>query len=108
MRDAVAAPPVKAFLQAGGRTAAVYIVTGLKIGIGGALVSGSSRERGVRLKLGLAYPGVPVEGGPEVGWRRRVEEGLAFEGSSDFVVAFRARKIGVRKGVVRSEAYNKG
>ncbi len=108
LRDTMAAAPVRAFMEAGGRWAAVYMITGLKIGRGGALETSRSRERGGKLKLGLSYPGTPAQVGPNIAFKRRVEAALSFEGSSDFIFAFRVRRISYKKGDLRGTAYNRG
>lgn len=67
--------------------------------------------KGAKLKLGFAHPGVPVEGGPSVEVTRTREEGVSFEGSSDFVIAVRVEKIMVDKtgtGAAKTKLYVKG
>ncbi|KXH32903.1 hypothetical protein CSIM01_07530 [Colletotrichum simmondsii] len=92
----------------GGKRGYVFIITGLKIGQGAQVETEYSVEKGMNLKLGFAHPGVPLEGGPECGVRRRKVEGLSFEGSTDFVIAFRVRKIIYKKGVLLDKAHNRG
>ncbi|KAL7934270.1 hypothetical protein V8C35DRAFT_321987 [Trichoderma chlorosporum] len=104
----MAADAVRAYMAAAGRSAAVYMITGLKIGHGAAVETSHSLQKGVELKMGFAQPGVPVEGGPKGGVQRKKAEGMSFEGSTNFVVAFRVRKITYKKNVLHAAAYNNG
>ena len=79
------------------------MITAVKIARGASAKSARSVGRGVEGRVGLdgalLLGGAPVSLGPEVGvsWGRT--EGGSFEGSSDFVFAFRLRRIAVqRKG----------
>jgi hypothetical protein len=90
----------------------LYVVTGVKVAKGGEhegggkIVGRESVVRGYGVEAAVGVAGAPV--GPEVGvaWRR--EGGMAFEGSDDFVFAYRVREIFYDKGVVRTREYNKG
>lgn len=75
----------------------VYLVTGLKVARGVSMESSRSVNTGARLKLGYAHPGVPVEGGPDLGVTRTRAEGVSFQESSDFVIAVRVEKIVIDK-----------
>ncbi|OAQ58350.1 major facilitator superfamily MFS-1 [Purpureocillium lilacinum] len=108
VRLVMAAGPVRSYMASAGGSAAVYMITGLKIGHGAAVETSYSREKGIKLKLGFTHPGVPVEGGPEGGVRSKRVEGMSFEGSTDFVIAFRVRKITYKKGVLHAMVHNKG
>ncbi len=91
----------------------LYMITAVKIARGASAKSASAKsamsvERGVEGKVGVdgaLLGGAPVSLGPEVGvsWGRT--EGGSFEGSSDFVFAFRLRRIAVqRRGEVMIHA----
>lgn len=92
-----AAPAVQTYLSVTKRAKPVYVVTGLKVARGASMESSRSVTKGARLKLGFAHPGVPIEGGPDVGVSRTREEGVSFQESSDFVIAVRVEKIVVDK-----------
>jgi hypothetical protein len=101
--------PVQKYVKrVGGKKGYVFIITGLKIGQGAEVETEYSVKKGLNLKLGFAQPGIPFEGGPGAGVRRRKVEVLSFEDSTDFIVAFRVRKIVYKKGVFLDKAYNKG
>jgi hypothetical protein len=83
----------------------LYVVKGVKVargggGGGGRIVGRESVVRGYGVEAAVGVAGVPV--GPEAGvaWRR--EGGMTFEGSDDFVFAYRLREIFYDRGVVRT------
>lgn len=108
LQQTMAAAPVKAFMEASGGNAIVYMITGLKVGKGAALEASRGCEQGVKLKLGFGYTGTPAQEGPDAGFKRRVEEGISFKASSDFIIAFRVRRISYNKGSAHDVAYNNG
>ncbi|KAK4034629.1 hypothetical protein C8A01DRAFT_38888 [Parachaetomium inaequale] len=109
-----------------GRGENLYMVTGVKVaratadavggdgdgeGGGAAVGSGSiavseSRLRGFGLTARVGVAEIPVGPEVEVSWSRCT--GQAFDGSSDFVFAYRVREIFYEKGVLRTREYNKG
>jgi hypothetical protein len=107
---------VRRFLDKSRYRKPVYIITGLKTVTGAKAKSHKSRTVGGKFGVDLdatIWSGgiVPVGGGPEIEGKRENIEGTSWKGSSDFVFAFRARKISVRKktGEVKSdEEYKTG
>ncbi|KAL2150976.1 hypothetical protein VTH82DRAFT_6074 [Thermothelomyces myriococcoides] len=101
----------------GGDGVAVYVIVGVKT-VSGARVK-RMRAGVVRVQaevavdpalVGAPAP-VPVTVGPMVGIGREKGENMSFEGSDDFVFAYRVQKVWLRGGhggVVRCEDYNKG
>jgi hypothetical protein len=80
---------------------------GGKAGVGRASIAVSeSRVKGFGLTARVGVAEIPVGPEVEVSWSRR--RGQAFEGSSDFVFAYRVREIFYEKGVLRTREYNKG
>ena len=80
----------------------VYIITGLKTVTGAKAKSLKSRAVGGNLGVevdGTIWSGgtVPIGGGPGVEGITEKKEGTTWEGSSDFVFAFRVRKVSVEK-----------
>jgi hypothetical protein len=86
----------------------VFVVTGIKVARG-------ARARSMRIK-GLAvetaveadaavWGGVPIAGGPGVGGVKETRREVGWEGRSDFVFAFRVKKVMAEKrtGGVKSE-----
>lgn len=92
----------------------IYIITGLKIARGGAQArSGQAQRVGAGLGAEVdatVFSGVPITTGPEIRAARRSGKGASWEGGSDFVFAFRVRKVLVGRGdAVKKEGdYTKG
>ncbi|CAI6336117.1 unnamed protein product [Periconia digitata] len=90
----------------------VYMITGLKIARGASHLR--ARARGIDFDLKPAieatpFIGVPLSGGPLVGAGREKGESTWFSGSSDFVFAYRLRRIIIkRQTVAKSNDYVKG
>jgi hypothetical protein len=88
----------------------VYIITGLKTVTGAKAKSYKSHAVGGNLGVevnGTIWSGgtVLIGGGPEVEGKIEKKEGTTWEGSSDFVFAFRVRKVSVEKktGTVKED-----
>jgi len=93
----------------------IYIITGLKIVTGAKAKSHKSHALGGTLGVelnGTIWGGgtVPIGGGSEVEGKKERKEGTSWDASSDFVFAFRVRKIGVKKtgAVKKDEDYRTG
>ncbi|KAI3547302.1 hypothetical protein CSPX01_03739 [Colletotrichum filicis] len=85
----------------------LYMVTGFKIGRGGSLQSKSSQNRSLKLECGLNPPGSPFNIEGKVGIAREETESEVWKGSTDFIVAFRVRKIWYQKGDIKNKAHKK-
>lgn len=96
-------PDVDNFMQGARYKAPVYLVTGLKIGRGTSFQGGSSVSRGAALEAGVSVPGAPVEIGPSAGFHLATAEGESWEGSTDFVVAYRVKRIRYRQGEIEAK-----
>jgi hypothetical protein len=106
---------VRRFLDKSRYSKPVYVITGMKVARG-AKVS-SLRARAVRAETsaevdgagaavwGAMGAGVPVSGGPSVAGSKETRISAAWEGGSDFVFAFRVRKVVVARktGDVKTE-----
>jgi len=100
---------VRDFIKSNPRKA-IYMITGVKVAIGarGALLSRTALGGGLRLGVDATpFSGVPVSGGPAVGADRVLGRQIAFGGSSDFVFAYRLRRIIVGKSI-RGREHNRG
>ncbi|UNI23181.1 hypothetical protein JDV02_009016 [Purpureocillium takamizusanense] len=94
----------------------LYVITGIKTVYGAKVKSHKSRAHSG--KLGVSVDGtlssggiVPVSLEPGVGGKSEARTGTSWEGSSDFVFAFRVRKIHVSKKpqtIDKNDDYNKG
>lgn len=104
---------MKRFLEKSRYRKPVYIITGLKTVRGAQAKTLSTRSAGTGFKAeadGLLLSG-PVSVGPTVSGDRMGSQSMAWEGGSDFVFAFRVRKVLVKKktgGVKSDEDYIKG
>ncbi|KAK2608931.1 hypothetical protein QQS21_002507 [Conoideocrella luteorostrata] len=105
--DAMNLPEVKTYMQGSKFKAPLYMVTGLKIARGGSLDSNSSQEKGIRLEGGLNPPVTPVELEVKGRIAKEKTEAESWKGSTDFIVAFRVRKIWYQRGEYKNKAYNK-
>lgn len=108
-------PRVRQFLKTATRvrSASIYILTGLKTVSGAKAKTLTTRSRGVNLGIdvdGNLFSGIPIGGGPEISGKAEAQSQVSWEGSSDFVFAFRVRRVKVSKdGEVKSEEdYTKG
>ena len=79
---------------------AVYMVTGVKIARGPKALREQADEIGGEGKVALdatALTGIPVQAGPQLSFSRREQDSEWFGRSSDFVFAYRLRKIFVHR-----------
>lgn len=86
----------------------IFMVTGMKIARGASLESSQSKKFGWKLRFGFSHPGVPAEAGPKAGMTKSRSEEESFDGSTDFILAIRVKKICYREGKLVTEEYNKG
>jgi hypothetical protein len=90
----------------------VYMVTGIKVASGAAHLCARAKGVDVELRPGVdatPFSGVPVSGGVLAGVGREKGENTWFSGSSDFVFAYRLRRIIVkRQAVSKNRDYVKG
>ncbi|CAG2005081.1 unnamed protein product [Fusarium graminearum] len=105
--DSMDLPETKKYMHGCQFKAPVYMVTGLKIGRGGSLQSSNSRDGGVTLEGGLSPSGSPVQIRGKGGFVQRKVEGESWEGSTDFIVAFRVRKIWYYHGELKNKTHKK-
>ncbi|KAM0425637.1 hypothetical protein ACHAPT_009169 [Fusarium lateritium] len=96
--QSVELPEVSKFMSSGRFKDPVYMVTGLKIAREASLQSSQSKEKGVRLDGGLSPPGAPAQIGGKAGLSTASAQGESWEGSTDFIVAFRVKKIWYHRG----------
>ncbi|OAG01997.1 uncharacterized protein CC84DRAFT_1053504, partial [Paraphaeosphaeria sporulosa] len=90
----------------------VYMVTGIKVARGAAHLCARAKGVNVDLRPGVdatPFSGVPVSGGVLAGVGKEKGEKTWFSGSSDFVFAYRLRRILVKRQTVsQSKDYVKG
>lgn len=115
IRTCVEAGAVRRFLEKSRYNKPVYIITGLKVVRGASAKTLAGRSVGGSLGVeidGTVWSGgsAPVSGGPEISATVSRRQGTSWDGSSDFVLAYRVRKVKVsKKGAVRkAEDYTTG
>jgi len=106
----IAAPAVASYLKKSRFRKAVYMITAVKVARGARVKSAASQAFGAELNVGMdsTLTGTPVSFGPEVRTTWSSRESGSFGGSSDFVFAFRLRKVIVhRSGEITHAEYTK-
>ncbi|OJK00430.1 hypothetical protein ASPACDRAFT_1888127 [Aspergillus aculeatus ATCC 16872] len=89
--------PVREYLERGrylGKS--VYMITGIKVGMGLRFQRSSGRERAVDASVlvdASALAGIPVQAGPTGGFKRHGEVRESFQVRDEFVFAYRVRKV---------------
>lgn len=104
-------PSVVYFLDKSRLKKQLYMITGIKTVTGAKVKRTMHTSRSGEMKVGLdgILTGAPVSLGPEVTLNKQDGESHSFEGSSDFVFAFRMKQIVVHKRqVVSSDDYVRG
>jgi hypothetical protein len=111
VRDALAAPAVKRYLERQRFRKSVYMVVGIKSVTGTTVRTIRSSDRGASLSAGVDLGlrgGPPVAPGGEVQGRLENGEEIAFSHDKEFVFAFRVRKVRIRRsGSVVQDDYNR-
>lgn len=102
IQKCIKATSVQNYLEKSRYRKPVYIITGIKTVHGSRAKSLVSRGYGGKLGVevdGTIWSGgtVPVGGGPEVAGKTHSKHGTSWEGSDDFVLAFRVRKVRVAR-----------
>ena len=110
VQESVLSEPVAQFIAASDFKKPIYMITGIKIARGADVALAKSKEAGAHVRAGVdgTPAGTPVAAGPEVTISSKDSEKTSYGGSSDFVFAYRLRKIFYEKGQVRDDEYNKG
>ncbi|RFU35432.1 hypothetical protein B7463_g888, partial [Scytalidium lignicola] len=116
LQKCIEAEPVHRYLDKSRYRKPIYVITGLKT-VTGARAK-SLRARTVSGSFGVEVDGtvwsggsVPVGGGPHIGGKKETKIATSWEGSSDFVFAFRVRKVLVERKmgtVKKDEDYKTG
>lgn len=112
-RICITNPAVKRFLEKSRYRKPVYIITGIKTARGAKAKTTSTRSGSIGLKVGTdgSLSGTPISLGPSVNEQKASKQSAGWESGSDFVFAFRVRKVLVKKkaGTVKlEEDYAKG
>lgn len=98
---------VKKFMEGSMFEAPVYMITGLKVGKGASLQSRSTKDKGFKMEGGVNPPGSPAQFGGKAGFGKKTTEGESWNGSTDFIVAFRVKKIWYDHGDLKNKSHNK-
>ncbi|CAI6097480.1 unnamed protein product [Clonostachys chloroleuca] len=112
IQKCIETPAVRRFLERSRYRKPVYVITGLKTVYGASAKSNESRSK--NKKASIAVDGNVLGGGniaPGAGAGTENKKSTSWEGSSDFVFAFRVRKVHVSKKtlvVKDNDDYTKG
>lgn len=110
LRRSMASPPVVSFLEKSRFRKHLYMITALKIARGARVKSAHGWSLGAEIRVDPAYAisRAPVTLGPEIREKWKGGESSSFDSSSDFVFAFRLRKIVIhRNGKITHHEYTK-
>ena len=104
-------PGVQRYLEKNHYHQPVFMITGLMIARGASAVQSSLKSHVFRTKIGidLTAIGAPITVGPKFSMSGGRDRDLAWEKSSDFILAYRLTRIKIiRSGVFKYKKYNKG
>lgn len=92
-------PCVRAYMAKNGYHQPVFLITGIMIARGASVLQNSMKRCFFHTQIGadLTAVGAPVTIGPKGSFSRRVKREIAYEKSSDFVLAYRLTKIKVTR-----------
>ena len=110
IKESIQDPGVRSYIEENRWQSPVYMITGLMIVRGAAASKKAMAEKGIRTQFGADITvGVPLTVGPKLDVERAEEHNILFDHASDFVLAYRLRKIEVKqRGTVKSKKYTKG
>lgn len=108
IEKSMAVDGVKIHMEACDYKDTLFLVTGLKIAREASLESSLNKKFGGKVEFGFSHPGVPTEAGPRLGVSNSRSEGESFDGSTDFILAIRVKKIRYREEKLVTEEYNEG
>lgn len=112
IRKRMASPTVKTYLEKSAFRSDVYMIVGIKKVTGVMMKAITGKEGGTTLDItldGAVVVGAPVSAGPRANYKSTKSDGLSFEKSTDFVFAFRLRRVKISKnGKVEQGNYSKG
>ena len=110
IEESIQDPGVRSYIEANRWRSPVYMITGLMIVRGASASKSAMAEQGMHTQFGVDITaGVPLTVGPKSDLERSKERTMLFDHASDFVLAYRLRKIEVKQGgTVKSKKYTKG
>ena len=110
IEESIQDPGVRSYIEENRWRIPVYMVTELMIVRGASASKSAMAEKGIHTQFGVDITaGVPLTLGPNMDWDKSREHNILFDHASDFVLAYRLRKIKVKQdGTVKSKKYTKG
>ena len=110
IEESIQDPGVKSYIEENKWRNPVYMITGLMIVRGASASKSAMAEKGIHTQFGVDITaGVPLTLGPKLDLETSREQTMLFDHASDFVLAYRLRKIKVKQsGTVKSKQYSKG
>jgi hypothetical protein len=111
VEEAVKAPVVQAWLkqpkQRFALASELFLVTGMKLVKGAKIKHSTSQSTSVNGSVGVEVPSLGLTVGPKGHWTRANEDEMEFSRESEFVFAFRVKRLKFGRGL-KFEDYNKG
>jgi hypothetical protein len=109
--EAMKAPTVQYWLneprQRFSPIVSLYLITGMKIVKGAKIKYSTSEDTEVKANIGLDVPAWGLTAGPKGSWSRIDEDETEFNRDSEFVFAFRVKRLRITRKV-KIEEYHKG
>ncbi|UKZ58045.1 hypothetical protein TrVGV298_011907 [Trichoderma virens] len=93
MAQALATPNVKAFIDNTRKKVPLYMITGIKVAAGASLSKTKGKTTSTIAKGGVTEPHSQTQIGGQASFTSVDNVGASFEGSTDFVLGYRVRKI---------------
>lgn len=111
VEEALKAPSVQAYLrepkQRFAPVVSLFLVTGMKLVMGAKIKYSTSGGTAITGNFGIDVPPLGVSIGPKGQWSRTNDAKTEFDRDSEFVFAFRVKRLRLGRKV-KTEEYNKG
>lgn len=110
--EAVKAPAVQAYLrepkQRFAPIVSLFLVTAMKLVKGAKIKYSTSESTAFKANIGLDVAPLAMTFGPKGHWTKMNDDETEFNRDSEFVFAFRVKRLRFGHKVVKTEEYNKG
>jgi hypothetical protein len=101
MAQTLASPNVEAFIQVTQKKMPLYMITGMKAAIGATLSKSKDKTTSASVEGGVTEPHSMTHVGGKVSYTSEDKAAASFEGSTNFVLGYRLRKIFWKNGVMQ-------
>ncbi|KAK5652013.1 hypothetical protein OQA88_10916 [Cercophora sp. LCS_1] len=107
VKESISTPRVRSYIEESGERVTLYMVTGIKVARGVSMFVIRSKKSTAAAHV-ETIPQTGADIGGNGGFERDITELFSFEKSTDFVLAFRVRKIKVHNQKVKIKTFTKG